>query len=909
MSSRTWPQIGGRTTGEDLVRALDEARAGVLITGASGSGKSYLTSLLTKEIRDDAYIVVLRASAGLTASPYGALNVLLRDLDSQFLSHPALVLSALTTLLAERAEGKPVYLVIENAADVDELAGVVISQLARNGTAGLILTCSDPQRLGSELSRLCTDGYLARIELGPLPLPEAVTWLEASLGGRISASAAHEFWTASGGNPHYLKMLAGELVESGSLAVRDGVWVLTATDRPHGPAITDLVVTRLGRLGPGERMAVEIVSLAGTVPLEALLAIALPDDVDSLERRGILVVDHSLPRMVGVQNQLLRDVIRANIPTGRSSDLRRRFCEAVDPALMHPALTAALAGWALECGVPLSERDALQAARIANTRADHPLALRLVRSIPGHYLSATAVAEESSALAALGAVNEARNVLRQYRDKIGESADGDGPGPLPPEEDVRFQLAEAAVLQSDPETMDQAVEHLRHARKALDGELLKADLAGRSPLGSGDGSGGETVRFLHEELVLAEARSAGLLGRYGEAAAQLEGALQDFETHGPDFRFTAGSLLCEAWALTGRQSEAADLAGQLLADSRNPMVSAAAAWAAAGRLRFALLLAGCWEDAASMQQPHWDSPLPAGQPLPACFDLALAVLRCFQGRAHEGLEALVPLIGQLRVRDDEGLLGAATRAAAYASALQGEPEQAGKCPAGKRPGPARPGRPLEFVTAFFTILAADSPDRPQAAIDLLMRLADDEHAAGNYGLEVIALSTAVRLGRTAAAPRLLETALRCDGDFAGLCAAYANAVLAHDVAQQVAVAQLAQDLQHDRFAFDVAEAVIRRAHALEDRALLLQARRIAETCRHRMRAPEDTAQQEDRITARELEIATLAARGQSNKAIAARLHLSVRTVEGHLYQIYGKLKIVERSELPFALGLAEGNQQ
>ncbi|MFC9771000.1 MULTISPECIES: LuxR C-terminal-related transcriptional regulator [unclassified Pseudarthrobacter] len=908
MSSRTWPQIGGRTTGEDLIRALDESRAGVLITGASGSGKSYLTSLLTKEIRDDAYIVVLRASAGLTASPYGALNVLLRDLDSQFLSHPALVLSALTALLTARAEGKPVYLVIENAGDVDEFAGAVISQLARNGTAGLILTCTDPQRLGSELSRLCTDGYLARIELEPLPLPDAITWLEASLGGRISASAAHEFWTASGGNPHYLKMLAGELLDSGALAVRDGVWVLTATDRPHGPAITDLVVTRLGKLGPGERMAMEIVSLAGTVPLEALLAIALPDDVDALEKRGILVVDDSLPRMVGMQNQLLRDVIRANIPTGRSSDLRRRFCEAVEPALMHPALRVALAAWALECGSPLTEPEALHAATIANTRADYPLALRLVRSVPGHSRSAAAVAEETTALAALGAVSEARALIRQYREQAGGGEEGNDADVPASADTLRFQLAEAAVLQSDRATMDQAAERLRHVRKMLDGDLMPGDVA-PAGLTQGMHGGPDAERFLREELVLAEARVAGHLGRYAEAAALLEDALQDFETHGPEFRFMAGSLLCEAWALTGRQAEAADMTGQLLADGRNPMVSAAAAWPAAGRLRFALLLAGCWEDSASMLQPHWDSPLPAGQPFPASFDLALAVLRCLQGRAHEGLESLVPLIGQLRVRDDEGILGVATAAAAYASALQGEPDRAGSYLAQKRPGPARPGRPMEWITAYFTILAMDGVDRPQAASEALVRLADDDHAAGNHGLEVLALSTAVRLGRTAAASRLLETALRCDGDFAGLCAAYANAVLAHDVAQQVAVAQLAQDLQHDRFAFDAAEAVIRGAHALEDRALLLQARRIAETCRHRMRAPEDTVQQEDRITARELEIATLAARGHSNKAIAARLHLSVRTVEGHLYQIYGKLKIVERSELPFALGLAEGNQQ
>lgn len=899
MSARTWPQISGRTTAEDLVRALETSRSGVLITGASGSGKSYLTGLLLKEIRDSSFIVVLRASAGLAGSRYGALNVLLRDLDSRLLAHPALVLSAVTDLLATRAEGKPVYLVIENAADVDEFAGVVISQLARNGTAGLILTCTDPQRLCSEISRLFTDGYLARIDLEPLQLADAVSWLEAGLGGRISASAAHEFWTASGGNPHYLKMLAGELVDSGALTVRDGVWLLTDTGKPHGPAITDLIVTRLGKMGRGERTALEITALARAVPLEALLAIAAPDDVDALEKRGILVVDDSLPRMVGVQNQLLCDVIRANIPTGRSSDLRRQFRDAVDPALMHPALTVALAAWALDCGSPLDPDEALRAAAIANARADHSLALRLVRSVPGHQYNAAAVAEETTALAALGAPAEARAVLEQFHAGGDDAATGKAEDHASHLQAARLALAEVAVLQAGRDTLDQAAEGLRHARKMLDRDPPGGNAADRDPGG---------LAWLREQLVFAEARSAGYLGRYAEAASQLEEALQDFETHGPEFRLLAGSWLCEAWALTGRQAEAADMAGQLLADSRNPRISAAAAWTAAGRLRMSLLLAGCWDEAASMEQPHWDSPPPAGQPFPASFDLALALVRCLQGRAHEGMESLAPLIGQLRVRDDEGLLPAARAAAAYASAQLGEQWQAEKFLADARSAPARPGRPVEWLTDCFAVLAGGGTPGHGAAADGLLRLADADHDAGNHGLEILALAAAVRLGRNEAAPRLREAALKCDGRFAALCTAYADAVLADDPARLVAAAQLAQDLNHDRFAFDAAEAVVHRAQPPEDRALLLQARRISETCRHRMRAPQESAQQEDRITARELEIASLAAKGHTNKAIAAKLHISVRTVEGHLYQIYGKLQIMERSELPFALGLVEGGR-
>jgi DNA-binding NarL/FixJ family response regulator len=49
------------------------------------------------------------------------------------------------------------------------------------------------------------------------------------------------------------------------------------------------------------------------------------------------------------------------------------------------------------------------------------------------------------------------------------------------------------------------------------------------------------------------------------------------------------------------------------------------------------------------------------------------------------------------------------------------------------------------------------------------------------------------------------------------------------------------------------------------------------------------------LTAREREILTLAARGLSNKALAERLTVSVRTVEGNLYRAGLKLGVSERT--------------
>ncbi len=50
------------------------------------------------------------------------------------------------------------------------------------------------------------------------------------------------------------------------------------------------------------------------------------------------------------------------------------------------------------------------------------------------------------------------------------------------------------------------------------------------------------------------------------------------------------------------------------------------------------------------------------------------------------------------------------------------------------------------------------------------------------------------------------------------------------------------------------------------------------------------------LTEREREVLKLLAQGLSNKDIAQKLYLSVRTVEGHLANIYGKLHLRSRTE-------------
>ncbi|MEV4344579.1 helix-turn-helix transcriptional regulator [Actinoplanes sp. NPDC049596] len=76
----------------------------------------------------------------------------------------------------------------------------------------------------------------------------------------------------------------------------------------------------------------------------------------------------------------------------------------------------------------------------------------------------------------------------------------------------------------------------------------------------------------------------------------------------------------------------------------------------------------------------------------------------------------------------------------------------------------------------------------------------------------------------------------------------------------------------------------------------------ADRSRQELRVTGETVRRtDDRLTAQETQIATLAAQGLTNKEIGRRLFLSPRTVGTHLYRIFPKLGITSRAELASAL--------
>ena len=77
---------------------------------------------------------------------------------------------------------------------------------------------------------------------------------------------------------------------------------------------------------------------------------------------------------------------------------------------------------------------------------------------------------------------------------------------------------------------------------------------------------------------------------------------------------------------------------------------------------------------------------------------------------------------------------------------------------------------------------------------------------------------------------------------------------------------------------------------------------LAETARQELRASGEKPDQRSpeawaQLTPQELQIAQLAAAGETNRTIGEQLYLSPRTVQSHLYRIFPKLGITARNQL------------
>ena len=400
-----------KTVSEVLAALTSGSGCGAVLVGEHGAGKSFIAQRALEQLGEDYLVVQVRGSSISSKLPYGALSVLLNELDASHLEHPLMVLRGLTQVLHTRAQGRSVVLFVDNAHDLDELSTMMVAQLCAGGHVLLLAACVDLPNLGSDIMGLWKDDLLRRVDLGPFSFREATDSLAQEYGGHFSHTAARALWNASGGNPLFLHSLAREQIKLGTIIRHEDSWVLG--DKPVALAgeIRDVLKARLNRLAPGQRDVFELLSLAGALPLQTLMSVSRAQDIDTLQERALIHVSHDHPPMVSIANPVTAGIVASVVPPGRSAELRRRLGAVLQDQDLQEFTGSTAVAWALDCGEEVDPRLALAAARLANKASDPLSALRFAREIEGGEKRAEVAVESARAFISLNNYYEARSIL------------------------------------------------------------------------------------------------------------------------------------------------------------------------------------------------------------------------------------------------------------------------------------------------------------------------------------------------------------------------------------------------------------------------------------------------------------------------------------------------------------------
>jgi DNA-binding CsgD family transcriptional regulator len=213
----------------------------------------------------------------------------------------------------------------------------------------------------------------------------------------------------------------------------------------------------------------------------------------------------------------------------------------------------------------------------------------------------------------------------------------------------------------------------------------------------------------------------------------------------------------------------------------------------------------------------------------------------------------------------------------------------------------RPFRLLNYEKGLARAWVAAGQGAVSEAIGTLLAEAETARDNRQFAAEVVCLQTATQFGNRSSAPRLHELDSIVEGPRVGLAARFADALRDGDAAELVAVSEEFERMGDLVAAVDAAAhaALAYRRRDLRGSALGCSTRAdaLADQCGGVSTPALRQAYERLPLTDREREIVMLIGQGLSNREVAERLSLSVRTVEGHIYKAMVKTGTNSRDEL------------
>src|SRR6478752_353601 len=200
-------------------------RLGTVLAGSAGVGKTVLARHAVDRFAQRHGGVSVQWLAGTASArqiPFGAFSHLV-DVAGVGDS-PTLLRSARASLLKRGGQG--LLLAIDDAHHLDNLSATLVHQLALTGSARFVITVRTGEQAPDAITSLWKDRLLDRLDVEPFDVAQTKSLLEAVLGGPMETSSAGAVFTASQGNPLYLRHLTESAIGSGVLRQVDGIWQL-----------------------------------------------------------------------------------------------------------------------------------------------------------------------------------------------------------------------------------------------------------------------------------------------------------------------------------------------------------------------------------------------------------------------------------------------------------------------------------------------------------------------------------------------------------------------------------------------------------------------------------------------------------------------------------------------------------
>jgi DNA-binding CsgD family transcriptional regulator len=857
-----WPLVG-RT--EELALIADATRAtadharGIVLSGAAGVGKTRIArEAVAAHGSRKARRHWIVGTATARSVPLGAFADIATDFGPDPLRR---VREVIDGLIGDTGKGE-VILGVDDAHLLDDLSAFTVHQLVTRRLATVILTIRSGETPPDAITAIWKDHHLERLELQPLSLDETACLVEHVLDGPVHSLCARRLWQYTQGNTLYLRHLLDSEVDAGRIKRSSGMWLWEG--QPElSPTLAELVEARIARAPRAVRDVLDALAVTEPLDTEILAVVADRDALVEAESLGLVRIDaDTQPAAVRLAHPMFGEVRRTN--SVRLQRLSGRIAtELARKGSTDPRDVVRCAVLTIDSDLPPSAELLVAAVGAAMQLLDLRLAEALAERAVAAGGGPEAKIAHAMAITWQERGNDAEYILAELADVTS--------GPTRTQIAILRATNFAAVL-GQPASAECELEALPTDDKEAQG--IAAALRALIDLTRG-----------HAETAVDRAKAV-LADPPNDAVAQMLSVWTVVSGLGDLGRIDAIELAAEhGYLMADRSAEVSHL--------RLPLAFLQA---------YAYRLAGAQTQSdaviARIRRDTFDVPFEGAWHafLAGLSALSRGALTDTRRRCQESIAFLV--------NDDSGrmLKGFSRSWLATAAAMADKPADARREFAAIEWWDQDPDAcEWDSEKAIAQAWTHAAEGATSQAISITRDAALRERRLGRSGVEALLLQTATQFGDSTTAARLAELAEQVQGPRAPTAAAHAAALAAGSGDGLVEASRQYEEFGDRLAAADAAaQAVIAyqndglRGTALTASAI---AKRLAAECQGALTPAIRAATMPRPFTDRQHEIISLAAQGLSNKEIADRLTMSIRSVEGHLFRASQRVGANNREQL------------